>query len=267
MIKLPWTVKEINFVLKLYQRGYSRFEIAKKYNVKFDKKRTPDSIKHCIDVYGSEIEKDLPKVLILDIETAPMVGYVWSLFDQNIPLNMLVRDWFILSWTAKWLHEDKVMYKDQRGKKGKALENDKELLKPLWQLMDEADIILGQNSTAFDLKKLNAKFLENGMGVPSEYKKIDTYQLAKRHFNFTSNKLEYMSKKFNKKYKKQDHEEFSGFKLWDECLKGNIRAWKSMERYNNFDVLATEELFVNLAPFDKTEVVTSALRVYNNRKK
>jgi hypothetical protein len=180
---------------------------------------------------------------------------------------MIKRDWFVLSWTAKWLHNDKVMYKDQRSKKGDSIQNDKDLLKPLWKLMDEADIILGQNSTAFDLKKLNAKFLENGLGVPSEYKKIDTYLLAKKHFAFTSNKLEYMSKKFNTKYKKQDHEEFSGFKLWDECLKGNIKAWKSMERYNNFDVLATEELFLNLAKFDKTEVVASAVRAYEAAQK
>jgi hypothetical protein len=132
--------------------------------------------------------------------------------------------------------------------------------------MDEADIILGQNSNAFDIKKLNSKFLEHDLGIPSYYKKIDTYSLAKKHFSLTSNKLEYMSKKFNVTYKKQDHAEFSGFKLWDECLKGNLKAWKSMEKYNNFDVLATEELFLKLAQFDRTEVVASALRSFRGRK-
>lgn len=265
-MKQPWKKAEINFVLKQHKKGYSRYEIAKQFKEKYLYVRSPDSIKHCIDVYGMDIEQDLPRVLILDIETAPMVGFVWSLFDQNVPLNMLVKDWFVLSWSAKWLGEDKVMYKDQRGKKGKALENDKALLQPLWKLMDEADIVLGQNSTAFDLKKLNAKFLENGMGVPSEYKKIDTFQLAKRHFNFTSNKLEYMSKKFNTKYKKQDHEEFSGFKLWDECMKGNLKAWNCMQKYNSFDILATEELFLKLAQFDRTAVVASAVRAYEAAK-
>jgi DNA polymerase elongation subunit (family B) len=267
-MKQIWSDKEISFVIKHYKKGYSRREIAKIFNNKFPlSKRTPNSIKHCLDTHANSIETDPPKVLVLDIETAPLLSYHWGLFDQNIPLNMMQRDWFVLSWTAKWLHEDKVMYKDQRTKKGKALANDKQLLKPLWKLMDEADIVLGQNSTAFDLKKLNAKFLENGLGVPSEYKKIDTYRLAKKHFSFTSCKLEYMSKKFNKKYKKQDHEEFSGFRLWDECLKGNLKAWKSMERYNNFDVLATEELFLTLAKFDKTELVTSAVRAYEAARK
>lgn len=267
MNKQSWTKTEITFVLNQYKKGFGRKEIAKLFNKKFPaNQRSIDSIKHCIDVYGQDLEKDCPKVLILDIETAPMISYVWGLFDQNIPLNMIQRDWFILSWTAKWLHEDEVMYKDQRGKKGKSLENDKALLVPLFKLMDEADIILGQNSNAFDIKKINSKFLEHGLGVPSSYKKIDTYLLAKKHFLLTSNKLEYMSKKFNVKYKKQEHEEFSGFKLWDECMKGNLKAWKSMERYNNFDVLATEELFLKLAQFDKTEVVASALRAYKNKK-
>lgn len=262
-MKKEWTKIEINFVIKEYQKGYSRFEIAKKFQKKFGYKRSTDSIKHAIDNYCLDVKRDLPKVLILDIETAPMIGYVWGLFQQNIPLNMLVRDWFILSWTAKWLGDDKIMYKDQRNKKGKDLENDKSLLVPLWKLMDEADIIIGQNSTAFDIKKLNARFLAHNMGVPSEYKKIDTFLLAKKHFNFTSNKLEYMSKTFNTKYKKQDHEEFSGFKLWDECMKGNSKAWKSMEQYNNFDVLATEELFLKLAEFDRTSIVASALNSYH----
>ena len=264
MSQQSWTKKEITFVLKQHRKGYSRYEIARLFNEKFPlNKRSPDSIRHCVATHGADVERDLPKVLVLDIETAPLLSFHWGLFDQNIPLNMLQRDWFVLSWTAKWLHEDKVMYKDQRNKKGKALTNDKQLLKPLWKLMDEADIILGQNSTAFDIKKLNAKFLENGLGVPSFYKKIDTLQLARKHFSFTSCKLEYMSKKFNKVYKKQDHEEFSGFKLWDECMKGNVKAWNCMKTYNNFDVLATEELFLNLAKFDRTEVVTSAVRAYH----
>jgi hypothetical protein len=266
-LKKEWDKKEISFVRKLHARGASRFEIAKLFYEKFLYQRSPDSIRHCVETHAQDVELYVPRVLILDIESAPMEAYVWGLFDQNIPLNMLKKDWFTLSWTAKWLGEDEIFYKDQRNKKGKALENDGPLLKPLWKLMDEADAILAQNGNSFDFKKLNAKFLENGLGVPSAFKKIDTYRLAKKHFAFTSNKLEYMSKKFNKKYKKQDHAEFSGFKLWDECLKGNIKAWRSMERYNQFDVLATEELFLTLAPFDKTRVVTDALRAYRLTKK
>jgi hypothetical protein len=265
--KKEWSSKEITFLKKQYSKGHGRKSIAKLFKEKFGYIRNVDSVRHAIDRYCMGEERALPKVLILDIETAPFVSYHWGLWDQNIPLNMIKQDWFVLSWTAKWAHEDKVIYKDQRGKKGEALKNDKKLLEPLWKLLDDADVTITQNGVGFDHKKLNAKFLEHGMGAPSAFKCVDTFKIAKRHFALTSNKLEYMSKKFNTKYKKQDHEDFAGFKLWDECLKGNIKAWNSMQRYNQFDVLATEELFTKLAEFDKTELVTSVMKVYNQKKK
>lgn len=260
--KQPWEQKEIKFVLNQYKKGYSRFEIAKLFNSKFPNKRTPDSIQHCINNHGMEIEKDLPKVLILDIETAPMVSYTWGLFDQNVGLNQIKQEGGILSWSSKWLGEDKVFYKDVKGD----MSRERELLQPLWNMMDEADIVLGQSSNKFDIKKLNAKFLEHNMGSPSSYKKIDTLLLARKHFSFVSNKLEWMSKKFCK-IKKLAHDKFPGFSLWSECLKGNKEAWIQMKAYNIQDVKATEELFVVLSEFDKTDAVTSAMRTYKANKK
>ncbi len=33
----------------------------------------------------------MEKILVLDIETAPIVAHVWGLFDQNIGLNQIKR--------------------------------------------------------------------------------------------------------------------------------------------------------------------------------
>lgn len=191
-----------------------------------------------------------PKVLIVDIETAPILGYVWQLWDQNVGLNQIKADWYILSWSAKWLGETQVMYSDQR--KAANIEDDKALLKGIWKLLDETDVVIWQNGRNFDHKKLNARFILNGMQPPSSYKHIDTLEIAKRHFGFTSNKLEYMSSKLCTKYKKQDHKEFPGFEMWRECLAGNQAAWKAMEKYNKYDVLALEELYTKLIPWDNS---------------
>src|SRR5271154_973437 len=178
-----------------------------------------------------------PRVLLFDIETAPMLGYVWSLWENNIALNQLYKDWSVLSWSAKWLEDppDKIMYADQRSAKN--VEDDKNILKQIWKLLDKADIVIAQNGRAFDHKKLNARFVLNGMKPPSTYKIIDTLLIAKKHFAFTSNKLEYMSDKLCTKYKKLKHKEFPGFEMWLECLAGNKKAWKEMELYNKHDVL------------------------------
>ena len=193
-----------------------------------------------------------PKVLVYDIETAPMLGYVWDIWDQNVGLNQIYSDWYVLAWAAKWMHEgpSKVMYQDQR--KAKNIEDDKELLKGIWKLLDEADVVVTQNGKRFDEKKLNARFIVHGMQPPSSYQHIDTRQIAKRKFAFTSNKLEYMTDTLNKKYKKSKHAKFSGFELWKECLKGNKAAWKEMEHYNKYDVLSLEELYLKLQPWDNT---------------
>lgn len=196
-----------------------------------------------------------PKILVWDIETAPILGYVWSLWEQNVALNQIKSDWHILSWAAKWLGKPEVFYMDQRSAKN--IEDDKEILEGLWKLLDEADCVVTQNGKAFDQKKINARFILNGMGPPSPYKHIDTKQLARKHFAFTSNKLEYMAEKLCKQ-KKLRHKEFVGFDLWKECLAGNKRAWAEMERYNRADVIATEELYMKLAPWGGTGVNLNA---------
>lgn len=193
---------------------------------------------------------DGPKVLFLDIETAPILAQVWSIWEQNVGLNQIKSDWFVLSWAAKWLGENTMLYQDQR--RAKNVEDDAKLLKGIWGLLDEADIVVTQNGRAFDVKKLNARFIINGFRPPSPFKQIDTKLIAKKHFAFTSNRLEYMSDKLCTKYKKLKHHEFQGFELWKECLAGNQKAWKVMERYNCHDVLALEELYQKLSPWDKT---------------
>lgn len=130
-----------------------------------------------------------PKVLIFDIETAPLMSYVWQLYDQNIGLSQVQSDWHVLAWSAKWLDDPtcKIMYMDQRYAPN--IEDDSGILKEIWKMLDEADIVITQNGRKFDQKKLNARFILNGFKPPSSYKHIDTLVIARKHFGFTSNKL------------------------------------------------------------------------------
>lgn len=176
-------------------------------------------------------------VLVFDIETSPIKAYVWGLKDQFISLNQIIEDWKIIAWGAKWLGEKDVEYADLR--KG----TEKDLLKGIWRLLDEADIVITQNGKSFDSRRLNARFIHYGIRPPSPYRHIDTYLLVKSAADFTSNKLEYLTDKLCVKYKKLSHSRFPGMSLWTECLKGNKKAWDEMKRYNIHDVLSTEELY------------------------
>lgn len=198
----------------------------------------------------SDQKRHLPKVLLFDIETAPLSVAVWGLWNNNVGLEMIQSEWFILSYAAKWLGDDegKIMYKDLRGCVDK--EDDSVLLDDLWQLLNEADIVIAQNGIKFDKKKINARFIMNGYKPPSSYKMIDTLDIAKRIFGFTSNRLQWLTDKLNVKYKKLSHGNFSGYLLWKEMLLDNIEAWQECEEYNKHDVFSLEELYIKLAAWD-----------------
>lgn len=191
-----------------------------------------------------------PRVLIFDIETKPIIGHVWSLWENNVSLNQIEEDWSVLSWSAKWHDKPEVMYQDNR--RARDLADDKPLLQKIWDLLDQADVVVTQNGRAFDSKKLNARFVINKMNPPSSYKHIDLKILAKNKFGFTSNKLEYMTDKICTKYKKLKHKKFPGHELWTECMKGNAEAWDEMKQYNMHDVLSTEELWTKLRAWDNS---------------
>lgn len=189
-----------------------------------------------------------PRIVTLDIETAPNESYHWGLWDQNIGLDQIVVEWSILSFSAKWLGEDKVIYKDTGGRGVSKVRDDKALLQALWDILDEADIVVAQNGQAFDVKKINARMIMAGMKPYSPIKIIDTMLVAKKHFCFTSNKLAWLSEHLTTA-KKSEHKSFPGFELWSECLKDNAKAWAEMKKYNCVDTIATEELYLRLRPW------------------
>lgn len=186
------------------------------------------------------------EVWSLDIETKPYLAYVWDRRDVNIALNQLKEDQSILAWSAKKLYAPAkdLIYYDLRN--AKDYSDDRSILKPLWNILDKADILITQNGKSFDSKKINARLIQQGFKKPSDYRHFDTWLLASRVASFTSTKLEYLTDKLNLVYKKQDHSEFPGMSLWTECLKGNKKAWDAMKHYNIHDTLSTEELALQL---------------------
>lgn len=187
-----------------------------------------------------------PKIIVLDIETAPIIAYTWGLWKQNIGLDQILQDWTVLSYSAKTLGNSKIRYMDVS--KQSDFYNDRAIMQSLWKELDEADVVVTQNGIRFDHRKINARFLALGMPPPSPYKCIDTKVEAQKVAAFTSNKLEWLARVLTDE-RKSAHSKFPGFKLWLECLKGNKEAWAEMRKYNPQDIIATEEVYLKLRPF------------------
>jgi len=185
------------------------------------------------------------KVLILDIETAPISAYVWGIWNQNVGTHQIQSDWFCLTWAAKWLFEDKV-YSAKLKPKEVLEQNDKRIIEGIWRLVNEADIVIAHNGEKFDMPRLNSRFIINGLNPPLPYQQIDTLKHIRRQFGFTSNKLDYVNKLLNLERKKE-----TNFELWERCMKGNANALSEMEEYNVQDVRILEETYLMIRAWIK----------------
>jgi uncharacterized protein YprB with RNaseH-like and TPR domain len=177
-----------------------------------------------------------PKILFLDIETAPNTAYVWGLFDQNISINQLVETSRVLCWAAKWQGSDQMMWRNEK---------DPHMLDHVHDLLDEADAVVHYNGARFDIPNLNKSFLLNNMAPPQPFKQIDLLRTVRRQFKFTSNKLDHVCKELGLGSKAK-HE---GFELWIKCMEGDPKAWERMQEYNMQDVVILERLYDRLLPW------------------
>jgi hypothetical protein len=193
------------------------------------------------------IEARKPRTLIYDIETAPIIGAIWTKWEANMIWS--VKDWYILGFSYRWLGERKktqsvFMHQFKRFKKEP--ENDYEVVKKLHELFNEADIIVAHNGNSFDQKKAQARMILQGFDPPSPYQQVDTKLVAKRSFNFTSNKLDDLGEYFGYGNKMKTDKN-----LWRKCLAGDIKAWNYMARYCDRDVELLEKVYLKMRPWDK----------------
>lgn len=191
--------------------------------------------------------KRLPKVLVFDIETSPLQAYVFqkSVWGGNVTDDQVISEWFMLAWSAKWLLDDNILSDRLTGKEA-INENDKRVVKSLWKLLDEADIVIAHNGDKFDVPNMNTRFVYHSLPPTSPYQTIDTKVVAKRQFGFTHNSLNGLAKFFGLQTKKE-----VDFDLWKECVAGNEKALEYMEEYNRGDVELLEDVYMILRPWIK----------------
>jgi DNA polymerase elongation subunit (family B) len=202
----------------------------------------------CNFIWKYEQTKVEPKVkiLFLDIETAPSRAYVWGRWKQSIHQPQVISEWFILSWAAKWLNEDSVMSDRLRGEEVKK-ESDVRICTSLWTLLDECDIVVAHNGDAFDIPKIQSRLLMNNIAPPSPYRQIDTKNVAKKQFGFSSNKLDSLATYF-----KFGNKLDTDFELWKNCMEGDEESLRYMEKYNKEDVVILEKVYLKLRPWIKS---------------
>jgi hypothetical protein len=186
-----------------------------------------------------------PKIAFIDIETSPIIGYTWAMWETNVlaviePVKVICCGW-------KWLGDKHVTVRalPDYGNYIGGVVDDRDLVADVWGVLDEADVVIAHNGDSFDCKVLNARFIANNLTAPSDYKTIDTLKVAKKYFKFASNSLNELGLYLNEGKKAPT----GGFETWTKCMAGDPVAWDRMKKYNVQDVDLLERVYLRLRPF------------------
>lgn len=185
-----------------------------------------------------------PKIMVLDIETSPHVGYFWGTHKQYIPVENIKERGRVISAAYQWVGDRKVHQVDE-SKDGRAA-----MFAELYKALSEADAVVTWNGDRFDLPRIYGELLQLGYTPPPPVASIDLIKTV-RKLGLPSSKLSYVGPVLIGDYKVK-HE---GFELWLKCMNdrhvGHLDAWRRMRKYNIGDVKLTTALFEVLKPWVK----------------
>ena len=192
-----------------------------------------------------------PKILVFDIETLPLLAFVWMTYKQHVGnAQKITKMHNVVTWVAKWLHNDEVIEAKLTPREIDN-EDDSRIIKQLRDLFDEADILIGHNIDKFDIPIVNTRCLIAGIDPPSPFTTVDTLKVAKKSFRFPDNKLQSMSEGLS-----LDGKLHTDFDLWRGCMIGTAKSRKNyiqdMLTYNIQDVILQEEVYLEVLPWIKS---------------
>lgn len=176
--------------------------------------------------------------LLFDIETSPNLVTSWRVgYKLQIDYSNIIKERAIICICWKWEDEEKIYSltwdKDQC---------DKAMLQKFVKELQKADEVVGHNSDKFDEKWIRTRCIYHDIPALPKYKSIDTLKIARKGFNFNSNRLNYIGQFLGVGQKIKTE-----FDLWKRiCLERDNKALKAMVEYCKQDVNLLEQVFKKL---------------------
>tara|TARA_R110000851_G_scaffold268235_2_gene420934 strand:+ start:5804 stop:6739 length:936 start_codon:yes stop_codon:yes gene_type:complete len=175
------------------------------------------------------------RVLIYDIETSPNIGWFWRAgYKLNVSPDQIIKERAIICISYKWSGEKEVYNLSWDDK-----QDDKFLIEQFIEVLNEADLIVAHNGDNFDLKWIKTRAIKHGLKMLINYPQFDTLKVAKKKFNFNSNRLDYITRYlgFEGKIK-------TDIGLWkDIFLRDCPKAMDKMLTYCDEDVRQLEKVY------------------------
>lgn len=189
---------------------------------------------------GKSVDDFNPKILVIDIETMAAQAYVWRLFKENVGLEQIIDPGGVICFGYQWLGDPKIGFMSDWEHGHDAM------IEKAYELLSEADAVVGFNHKKFDIPHLWTEFITAGYKSPPPIQtNIDLLQVAKSKFRFLSNRLGFIGPHLQVGAKIK-HE---GFELWVKVKAGDKVARRKMEKYCKQDVRMTGNLYNKMAPY------------------
>lgn len=191
------------------------------------------------------IDIDTPKVkLFIDIETSFNIVFSWGLGNKvRLTPENIIEERKIICISYAFENQTARTLSWHNGDESK-------MLIEFAKVLAKADIIIGHNSDAFDIKHLRTRFIYHGIPFPTKLQTIDTLKMARANFKFNSNKLDYIAKYLNVGEK----QETGGVDLWKKIILQNDKeALKKMVSYCENDVNILQKVYHRLQEFTQVK--------------
>jgi hypothetical protein len=188
-----------------------------------------------------------PRILTFDLERLPgrVELDIWHPRDAQRITYIAPDRWSELPRTIcaswKWKHENRVHFTA-------AWEDPADpflVARTLWQLLDEADIAVTFNGRAADLKWLRQDWAVDGLPLPTPWRDVDLFLIARRHFAFESRSLRHLCERLGLPNKAGHYEADTARAAMD----GDEKAQRRLAKYSRQDSRITEAVFDRLLPY------------------
>ena len=185
------------------------------------------------------------RVLIYDIERIPAWTKPLPIWSMKALKYKYLTPNDIESWgrticlAYKWLGDKKIHFISEWSTGGR-----EGFLKAAWDLLDEADVVVGHNMQDFDHPHLEGEFILEDMGLPSPVKVFDTLKVMRKHGNLENNQLDTLDKRFGFSGKSDKYRIATAM----GAVNGDEKLQRQIERYNKGDIRATERVYLRLRP-------------------
>lgn len=191
------------------------------------------------------------KILIVDIERLPGLAQAFQSKVEYIGWRNWVKWPSTVCLAYKWYGSDEpVVFLNAWGKGG-----EEAMLRKIWKVYDEAEIVVTYNGVGFDNKHLASGWATIGMAPPSPWKDIDLLRVVRSRFGFESKAMQPVSERLGMKGKHGHYD--VGMAL--AAFFGDREARAELRAYNEQDVLNTEDLYDRLRPWIKNHPHVSDL--------